>query len=199
MANAVTDKKRAKMDAPSRKTRSIPRNQEPTIANALSDKERSLMNAYWRAANYLSVGQIYLYDNPLLKKPLQSEHIKPRLLGHWGTTPDSTSFTFTLTGSSRSRTSTCRILTGPGHGGPGIVANTWLEGTYSEVYPDISQDEEGIQKLIQAILVSWGNSQPRSSGDPRVNPRRRRARLRLVARLWSGVRQSRSHRGLCRR
>src|SRR6516225_2979448 len=87
MANAVTNKERAKTDAPSRKTRSASRNQEPTMANTLSDKEGSLMDAYWRAANYLSVGQIYLYDNPLLKQPLTKEHIKPRLLGHWGTTP----------------------------------------------------------------------------------------------------------------
>ena len=105
------------------------------------------IDAYWRAANYLSVGQIYLFDNPLLKKPLKRDHVKPRLLGHWGTTPGPNFVYAHLNRVIKERDLSVIFLAGPGHGGPGIVANTWLEGTYSEVYPNISADEEGMQKL----------------------------------------------------
>src|SRR5580704_7641325 len=101
------------------------------MANALSDNERRLMDAWWRAANYLSVGQIYLYDNPLLKKPLTKEHIKPRLLGHWGTTPGLNFLYAHLNRVIRKSDLNLMFVTGPGHGAPGIVANVWLEGTYS--------------------------------------------------------------------
>ncbi len=114
------------------------------------------MNAYWRAANYLSVGQIYLYDNPLLKLPLTLEHIKPRLLGHWGTTPGLNFIYVHLNRIIKKYDLNIINVTGPGHGGPGIVANTYLEGTYSEVYPEISQDENGMKKLFKQFSFPGG-------------------------------------------
>jgi xylulose-5-phosphate/fructose-6-phosphate phosphoketolase len=114
------------------------------------------MDAYWRAANYLSVGQIYLYDNPLLKKPLTLAHIKPRLLGHWGTTPGLNFIYVHLNRAIKERDLDAIYVTGPGHGGPGIVANTYLEGTYSEVYPNISQDEEGMKRLFKQFSFPGG-------------------------------------------
>jgi xylulose-5-phosphate/fructose-6-phosphate phosphoketolase len=114
------------------------------------------MNAYWRAANYLSVGQIYLYDNPLLKKPLTLEHIKPRLLGHWGTTPGLNFIYVHLNRIINKYDLNIIYVTGPGHGGPGLVANTYLEGTYSELYPDITQDESGMKKLFKQFSFPGG-------------------------------------------
>ncbi len=114
------------------------------------------MDAYWRAANYLSVGQIYLYNNPLLKKPLKLEHIKPRLLGHWGTTPGLNFIYVHLNRVIKEHDLNAIYITGPGHGGPGIVANTYLEGTYSEVYPNISQDEEGVRRLFKQFSFPGG-------------------------------------------
>ena len=108
----------------------------------LSAEQLRKMDAWWRAANYLSVGQIYLYDNPLLKQPLRKEHVKPRLLGHWGTTPGLNLIYVHLNRMIKEHNLNMIYIIGPGHGGPGIVANAWLEGTYSEVYPNISQDEE---------------------------------------------------------
>ena len=108
------------------------------MAKALSVKERAAIDAYWRAANYLSVGQIYLYDNPLLKQPLTKEHIKPRLLGHWGTTPGLNFIYVHLNRVIKKHDLDMIYITGPGHGGPGLVANAYLEGTYSEVYPNIT-------------------------------------------------------------
>lgn len=114
------------------------------------------MNAYWRAANYLSVGQIYLYDNPLLKKPLASKHIKPRLLGHWGTTPGLNFIYVHLNRVIKEHDLNVIYIAGPGHGGPGLVANTYLEGTYSEVYPNISQDEDGMKRLFKQFSFPGG-------------------------------------------
>lgn len=114
------------------------------------------IDAYWRAANYLSVGQIYLYANPLLKEPLTLAHIKPRLLGHWGTTPGLNFIYAHLNRVIRVYDLKVLNVTGPGHGGPGIVANAYLEGTYSEVYPDISQDEEGMRRLFQQFSFPGG-------------------------------------------
>ena len=114
------------------------------------------LDAYWRAANYLSVGQIYLLDNPLLKKPLKREHIKPRLLGHWGTTPGLNFIYVHLNRVIREQDLNILYVAGPGHGGPGIVANVWLEGVYSEVYPNISQDEEGMRKLFKQFSFPGG-------------------------------------------
>jgi xylulose-5-phosphate/fructose-6-phosphate phosphoketolase len=114
------------------------------------------MNAYWRAANYLSVGQIYLYDNPLLKKPLKLEHVKPRLLGHWGTTPGLNFIYVHLNRVIKQYDLNVIYVTGPGHGGPALVANTYLEGTYSELYPNIPQDEAGMKKLFTQFSFPGG-------------------------------------------
>ena len=114
------------------------------------------IDAYWRAANYLSVGQIYLYDNPLLKKTLTLAHIKPRLLGHWGTTPGLNFVYAHLNRVIKEHDLNVVSITGPGHGGPGIVANAYLEGTYSEVYPDLSQDEEGMKRLFKQFSFPGG-------------------------------------------
>ena len=122
----------------------------------LSPELLQKMDAYWRAANYLSVGQIYLYDNPLLKKPLTLEHIKPRLLGHWGTTPGLNLIYVHLNRIIKQYDLNIIYITGPGHGGPGLVANTYLEGTYSEVYPDITADEPGMKKLFKQFSFPGG-------------------------------------------
>lgn len=122
----------------------------------LSAEEVRLLNAYWRAANYLSVGQIYLYDNPLLREPLKLEHVKPRLLGHWGTTPGLNFIYVHLNRVIKLRDLNVIYVTGPGHGGPGLVANTYLEGTYSEFYPNISQDEIGMKKLFKQFSFPGG-------------------------------------------
>ena len=112
------------------------------------------IDAYWRAANYLSVGQIYLYDNPLLKKPLRLEHIKPRLLGHWGTTPGLNFIYVHLNRVIKEHDLDMIYVTGPGHGGPGMVANTYLEGTYSEVYPEHLAGRSGHEEALHAVFVS---------------------------------------------
>ncbi|MGH7826846.1 MAG: phosphoketolase family protein [Candidatus Binatia bacterium] len=122
----------------------------------LSDHEMKLMDSYWRAANYLSVGQIYLYDNPLLKEPLKLEHTKPRLLGHWGTTPGLNFIYVHLNRLIHKYDLDMIYICGPGHGGPAMVANTYLEGTYSELYPDISQNEEGMRKLFKQFSFPGG-------------------------------------------
>jgi xylulose-5-phosphate/fructose-6-phosphate phosphoketolase len=114
------------------------------------------MDAYWRAANYLSVGQIYLYDNPLLKSPLRREHVKPRLLGHWGTTPGLNFIYVHLNRAIKKYDLNAIYIVGPGHGAPGVVANTYLEGTYSELYPNISQDEQGMKRLFTQFSFPGG-------------------------------------------
>src|SRR5262245_50876450 len=112
--------------------------QRANVGALLTADEVRTIDAYWRAANYLSVGQIYLYDNPLLKIPLAPEHVKPRLLGHWGTTPG-LNFIYVHLNRAITRNDLSMIyIAGPGHGGPALVANTYLEGTYSELYPDVS-------------------------------------------------------------
>lgn len=118
--------------------------------------ELQKIDAYWRAANYLSVGQIYLLDNPLLKVPLTLQHIKPRLLGHWGTTPGLNFIYVHLNRLIKKYDLNMIYITGPGHGGPGLVANAYLEGAYSEYYPDVSQDEEGIKKLFKQFSFPGG-------------------------------------------
>ncbi len=122
----------------------------------LSEKELQQIDAYWRAANYLSVGQIYLLDNPLLKTPLTLDHIKPRLLGHWGTTPGLNFIYAHLNRVIKREDLEVIYIAGPGHGGPGLVANTYLEGTYSEVYPHIGKDAEGIKKLFKQFSFPGG-------------------------------------------
>src|SRR6266480_3992091 len=126
------------------------------MPDVLPKKAIQLLDAYWRAANYLSVGQIYLLDNPLLKGPLKPEHIKPRLLGHWGTTPGLNFIYVHLDRIIKKYDLEMIYIAGPGHGGPGVVANVYLEGTYSEIYPDISQDEEGMKKLFKQFSFPGG-------------------------------------------
>ena len=122
----------------------------------LSPDELSKVHAYWRAANFLSVGQIYLFANPLLREPLQLKHIKPRLLGHWGTTPGLNFVYVHLNRLIKKHDLDVLYVAGPGHGGPGLVANTYLEGTYSEVYPHIPQNEDGLQKLFKQFSFPGG-------------------------------------------
>jgi hypothetical protein len=126
------------------------------MGNPLSPDLLRKMDAYWRAANYLSVGQIYLFDNPLLMEPLKIEHIKPRLLGHWGTTPGLNFIYVHLNRVIKDRDLNVIYITGPGHGGPGLVANAYLEGTYTEVYPSIGQDEEGLKRLFTQFSFPGG-------------------------------------------
>ena len=114
------------------------------------------MDAYWRAANYLSVGQIYLLDNPLLRQPLQVQHVKPRLLGHWGTTPGQNFIYVHLNRVIRQHDLDMIYISGPGHGGPALVANTYLEGTYSEVYPAVTRDEAGLTILFRQFSFPGG-------------------------------------------
>ena len=128
----------------------------PIVSKTLTAEELRKIHAYWRAANYLSVGQIYLLDNPLLHEPLKLEHVKPRLLGHWGTTPGLNFIYAHFNRVIKARDLNVMYVIGPGHGGPGIVANTYLEGTYSEVYPNISQDTEGMQRLFKQFSFPGG-------------------------------------------
>src|SRR3954447_11769214 len=125
-------------------------------ASTLSSDEAADLDAWFRAANYLSVGQIYLLDNPMLREPLSGDHVKPRLLGHWGTTPG---LNFTYTHANRvirSRDLDAIYIIGPGHGGPAIVANSWLEGSWTEVYPSVERTEEGIRKLFRQFSFPGG-------------------------------------------
>jgi xylulose-5-phosphate/fructose-6-phosphate phosphoketolase len=124
--------------------------------STLAPEELRGIDAYWRAANYLSVGQIYLLDNALLRQPLQPEHVKPRLLGHWGTTPGLNFLYAHLNRVIRARDLDVIYICGPGHGGPGMVANTWLEGTYSEIYPNISADAGGMKALFRQFSFPGG-------------------------------------------
>lgn len=123
---------------------------------SLPDDQLQLIDRYWRAANYLSVGQIYLMDNPLLREPLKPEHIKPRLLGHWGTTPGLNFIYAHLNHAIRQHDLDMIYICGPGHGGPGMVANTWLEGSYSEIYPQVSQDAQGMKTLFRQFSFPGG-------------------------------------------
>ncbi|MDV3257069.1 MAG: phosphoketolase family protein [Sphingomonas sp.] len=122
----------------------------------LSADEAALIDRYWRAANYLSVGQIYLLDNPLLREPLKPEHVKPRLLGHWGTTPGLNFIYAHLNRIIRTRGTDILYVCGPGHGGPAMVANTWLEGSYSQIYPEVGDDAEGMRSLFRRFSFPGG-------------------------------------------
>ena len=139
----------------------------------LSATELAGIDAYWRAANYLSVGQIYLLDNPLLREPLQPEHIKPRLLGHWGTTPGlNLPLRPPQPGDRAPRDLDVIYITGPGHGGPAVVANAWLEGTYCERYPGRLPRRAGHAPAVPAVLLPRRHSQPRGPGDARARSTR---------------------------
>jgi xylulose-5-phosphate/fructose-6-phosphate phosphoketolase len=134
----------------------ISADEKTVLQNPLSTEEVRKIDAYWRAANYLSVGQIYLYDNPLLTEPLRIEHIKPRLLGHWGTTPG-LNFVYAHCNRVIKKYDLNMIyICGPGHGGPGMVANTWLEGSYSELFPNLPQDAEGMKRLFTQFSFPGG-------------------------------------------
>jgi xylulose-5-phosphate/fructose-6-phosphate phosphoketolase len=124
----------------------------------LGSDELRRMNAYWRAANYLSVGQIYLYDNPLLKEPLKLSHVKPLVVGHWGTTPGQNFIYVHLNRVIKKYDLDMFYIAGPGHGGPAIVGNVYLEGTWSEIYPNIAQDEAGLKKLFKQFSFPGGIS-----------------------------------------
>ena len=126
------------------------------VPGPLSDEELRLIDAWWRAANYLSVGQIYLKDNPLLREPLRPEHVKPRLLGHWGTTPGLNFLYAHFNRAIRTRDLDAVYIIGPGHGGPATVANAYLEGTYSEVYPNVSRDVDGLRRLFRQFSFPGG-------------------------------------------
>ena len=129
---------------------------ESTVKGPLSAEELQLIDAYWRAANYLSVGQIYLLDNPLMKRPLEAGDVKPRLLGHWGTTPGLNLIYAHMNREIKARDLNCIYIIGPGHGGPGLVANTYLEGSYTQFYPSITRDEDGIRKLFRQFSFPGG-------------------------------------------
>ena len=131
---------------------------QSVTTNPLSPELLQKMDAYWRAANYLSVGQLYLYDNPLLRKPLELAHVKPLVVGHWGTTPGQNFIYVHLNRVIKERDLDMFYVAGPGHGGPALVANTYLEGTYSEVYPDVSQDEAGLKRLFTQFSFPGGIS-----------------------------------------
>ena len=131
-------------------------NSELTTPESLTSEELRLLDAYWRAANYLSVGQIYLLSNPLLREPLRLEHVKPRLLGHWGTTPGLNLVYAHLNRLIRKHDLSVLYIAGPGHGGPGMVANTYLEGSYSELYPGVSQDVAGLGRLFKQFSFPGG-------------------------------------------
>ncbi len=122
----------------------------------MTDDTLALLDAYWRASNYLSVGQIYLFDNPLLREPLRPEHVKPRLLGHWGTTPGLNFLYVHLNRAIRERDLDAIFIAGPGHGGPAMVAQAYLEGTYSELYPHVTRDEEGLRRLFRQFSFPGG-------------------------------------------
>src|SRR6185295_14676871 len=122
----------------------------------LTSEELRKIDAYWRAANYLSVGQIYLYDNPLLKEPLKLEHVKPRLLGHWGTTPGLNFIYVHLNRLIKQHDLDMMFVTGPGHGAPGIVANTYLEGTYSDFYSNVPCNAAGLKRLFTQFSFPGG-------------------------------------------
>ena len=131
-------------------------NTSATAESPLTPEDVRRMNAWWRAANYLSVGQVYLLDNPLLREPLKIGHVKPRLLGHWGTVPGLNFIYVHLNRVIKERDRSILFMAGPGHGAPGVVANTWLEGTYSELYPAVSQDEEGMRRLFRQFSFPGG-------------------------------------------
>lgn len=130
--------------------------QSQVAKGPLSTEELLKINAYWRAANYLSVGQIYLLDNPLLQAPLTLAHVKPRLLGHWGTTPGLNFLYVHLNRIINRYDLNVLYVAGPGHGGPALVANTWLEGSYSEFYPNVACDAEGMQRLFRQFSFPGG-------------------------------------------
>ena len=136
----------------------VQQNSAPKEIDVLEPHESRQLDAYWRAANYLSVGQIYLDANPLLREPLTLAHVKPLVVGHWGTTPGQNFIYVHLNRTIRQHDLDMIYIAGPGHGGPALVANTYLEGSYSEIYPDVSQDEAGMKRLFKQFSFPGGIS-----------------------------------------
>src|SRR5712692_4266644 len=128
----------------------------PEVSTPLSVEQLRKINAYWRACNYLSAGMIYLKDNPLLREPLKAEHIKRRLLGHWGSDPGMSLTYIHLNRLIKKYDLDMIFLAGPGHGAPAVLSNAYLEGTYSEIYPDKSQDEEGLRRFFKEFSFPGG-------------------------------------------
>ena len=139
------------------------------MAAHINDEMLNKMDAYWRAANYLAAGQLYLLDNPLLKEPLKPEHIKKKIVGHWGTVPGQNLIYVHLNRIIKQYNLDMILLSGPGHGGNFFVANTYLEGTYSEVYPNISEDTEGMKRLFKQFSFPGGIARPRAPSTRAVN------------------------------
>jgi len=146
------------------------------------------MHRYWQAANYVTIGQIYLQENPLLQEPLRPEHIKPRLLGHWGTSPGLSLLYVHLNRLIKAHDINMMLVVGPGHGGPAIVGNVYLEGTYSEVYRDVSQDIQGLRRLFRRFSTPGGIPSHVSVPNARLDSRGRRARICARPRVWRRLR-----------
>jgi xylulose-5-phosphate/fructose-6-phosphate phosphoketolase len=154
----------------------------------LTADELRKINAYWRACNYLSAGMLYLCSNPLLREPLKPEHIKNRLLGHWGSDPGQ-SFTWVhLNRLIKKYDLNVIYISGPGHGAPATLSNSYLEGVYSEVYPDKSQDVAGLQKFLKQFSFPGGIGSHCTPETPGVDSRGRRTRIQPLPRVWGGVR-----------
>src|SRR5450830_373533 len=154
------------------------------------------MDAYWRASNYLAVGQLYLYDNPLLRQPLTLAHIKPLVVGQWGTVPGQNFIYVHLNRVICQHGLNMLYIAGPGHGGAALVAQVYLEGSWSEVYPEVTEPG-GAAQALHAVFLSWGDLQPRGAHHPGFDPRGRRAGLFAQPCLWRGVRQPRVDCRLC--
>ena len=165
----------------------------------LDSHEWRQLDAYWRAANYLSVGQIYLYANPLLREPFTLAHVKPLVVGHWGTTPGQNFIYVHLNRTIRLHDLDMIYIAGPGHGGPALVANTYLEGSYSEIYPGHQPGRSRNETALQTVFVSWRHFEPCRPDDARVDPRGRRTRIFAEPRLWRRIRQPGAHCRLHRR
>ena len=160
------------------------------------DPQFNLLDRYWRAANYLTVGQIYLRANPLLREPLSADHVKPRLLGHWGTSPGLSFVYVHLNRLIRERDANVIYIAGPGHGGPALVANVYLEGTYSEIYPDITENEDGMARLFRQFSTPGGIPSHVSAPTPGSIHEGGELGYALGARLRRRVRQPRPDRGV---
>ena len=165
-----------------------------TARPELSTDELQALDGYWRAANYLSVGQIYLMENPLLTEPLQPSQIKPRLLGHWGTTTGLNFIWSHLNRAIVTHDLNMMYVIGPGHGGPAAIAGTWLDGSYTDIYPSISQDAAGMGRLFRQFSFPGGVPSHVAPGDARLHPRGRGAGLLAVPRARRRVRQPGPHR-----
>ena len=161
---------------------------------ATQREELRKIETYWKTCNYLSLGMIYLQENPLLKEPLRPEHIKNRLLGHWGTSPGLSFIYVHLNRLIKKYDLDMIFLAGPGHGAPGVLGPTYLEGTYSEIYPEKSQDPEGLREFFRQFSFPGRHRQSLHAGNSRIDSRRRRTRLRAFACVRRGFRQSRTDR-----